>query len=108
MKKNIYGLVYSSNEKVQEIQKNGLTIFASFPEYESLQQTRNYILSALITLFLTLTATLGWNFVCKLYKQTKRLKMTRNKSIQSHEYIFIKLTNYLILTNILSHLSYYL
>lgn len=95
-KKTIHGITYDSPEKLAQIKNHGLEIYATFPEYESLQQTRNYVLSALITLFLTLTATIGWNLLCSFYKRMRKLNKIRKKVIFVHDKIYIKLNNYFI------------
>lgn len=70
----MYGLIYDDPIKLEFISERGLHLYLQFPKQESLQQTRNYVLSALITLFLTIVATLLFNLCKDIYQRRCRLK----------------------------------
>lgn len=92
---------YMDAAKIETIKENGLNIFVKFPECESLQESRNYILSAIITLFLTLTATIGWTLFRKAHKQKSRINKFFKRLGNSHAEYFIKFKNRVLFSNLI-------
>lgn len=91
-KKTLYGILYNDSEKLEFIRSYGLSLYLQFPKQESLQQTRNYVLSTFITLFLTILATLVFNLIRKVFYKRRLIKKTSKKLFSHHvnSYIFLK------------------
>lgn len=98
--KDCLSITFTDKEKLNYIKENGLRLFVTFYETESLQDSRNYILSALITLFLTLVATIGWTLFKNLLKHKQRINNVAKSINQSHPKYYVHFSNIILLLNI--------
>lgn len=68
---------YHDKQKIRQIDKDGIHCLLSFPENETLQQVRLYIISAIITLLLTFLCKVMWDIIKKVYRTRKKYNRTR-------------------------------
>ena len=89
--KNIYpepdvistkSIEYHDKQKIRQIDKDGIHCLLSFPENETLQQVRLYIISAIITLLLTFLGKAIWDIIKKVYRIRKKYNRTRQNLME--------------------------
>lgn len=76
---------YTDPLKIETLQNRGLHFLLEFPKSKSIQEARNFILSAVITLFLTLLCTQGYSIIRKILNERKTKVKQAYRIIQSRE-----------------------
>lgn len=94
-------IIYKDKKKIDEISRNGFQCTMRFPQNETLQQVRIYIISALITLFFTILCKVIWDIVRKKYKERKRYNKVKLSLLQKgHERFYASLCKQRYLANV--------
>lgn len=89
--KNSREISFTNPKKIKQLRENGMHIYLRFPNLMYLQQTRNYILSALITLFLSLLATYIYAIVKKAYKKCQKIRHSQSMQNYKHPRLILRL-----------------
>lgn len=87
---NAHEICYTDSAKLNKITEYGLDLIVKFPRLESVQESRNYIITAFITLFITILVTSLFKIAVKLKNYRKRLITILN----TYRIIDIKKFNY--------------
>lgn len=98
--KTATGIVFSEKSKLKYINENGLNLITKFPKLESIQESRNYILSAFITLFFTLLVTNLFNAFLKIKAHRQRVLQIWEKTVASNVKKGLKFYRYLSMYDI--------
>ncbi len=90
-------IVYTDSTKIDEIGTHGLKFYLEFPKNASVQQGRNYVLSAVITLFFTLLVSILYELLKKkYYSRKRRLNICKQLCLQDKPKLAIRLYNPLL------------
>lgn len=98
--KDSNSLTFTDPNILEYILNNGLSLYIQFPKSESLQESRNYVLSAIITLFLTIISTLLFNHFKKAYLRRKKYVLAIKHTHTNHPRFALSVLKHLILYDI--------
>lgn len=92
---------FNSKQKIEDICKNGLQMSVNHPDKEPVQSARNFILSAFITLFLTLCCTFSFAIVqSKIKARSKRVQLIKQLLQRNKERYAAKIFRPILLQNL--------
>lgn len=93
-------LVYTDLDKLNIISSNGIKCLISFPQNDSLQKVRLYVISALITILFTFFCKIIWDIIKKKYQERKRFSFVKSLLLkQKHTNLYLSFCKHRYLAN---------